>query len=233
VSPALAIVIPVLNDEAALASVLAAIAEQTEALAETVEVIVAHGGPSDACREICTGHGITYIESAPGRASQMNTGAALATGDMLLFLHADSRLAPGTVKSLLDQGQSAHWGSFKFRIDADHPALRIIELSANLRAKWFRLPYGDQGIFCRRELFEQVGGYPDTPLLEDVLLARKLSQIERPQQLHGPIFTDARRWLQRGIWKTTWLNCRIMWHFYRGTHTMQELAELYRRRPAG
>jgi hypothetical protein len=151
---------------------------------------------------------------------------------LFLFLHADCRLPPGALQQLATLGAATVWGSFRHRIDGTSPLLRIIEWGANARAAWLKLPYGDQGIFCSQTLFAAVNGYRELPLLEDVLLAQDLGRLQKPVQIRAPIRTDPRRWDKRGVLATTWINWRIMWHFYRGNRSVEQLAQMYYQPPA-
>lgn len=224
----ISIVIPVLNDDEALEVNLRRLADRSAAESIPIEIVVADGGPSERCAQLAHEAGAKYVASPKGRGRQMNNGATVSAGSMLLFLHADCYLPEGALSrlaSLMDEPTA--WGSFRHRIDAPHPLLRIIEWSANARARWLALPYGDQAIFCQRQLFESVGGFEELPLLEDVKLAEALGRLCRPVQLPEEVLTDPRRWLRRGILNTTWINWKIMWHYYRANRDVQALADLY------
>ena len=219
------IVIPVLNDATALRVCLAAL------LNSAAEIVVADGGRDAAIAEICAAHGATYVASAPGRAMQMNAAAKLARGEWLWFLHADSVPAADSVAAIAALDAGADWGCFCHRLDHAGIALRIIEYTDNLRAR-IGLPYGDQGIFVRRSVFEQLGGYENVPILEDLLLARTLKQRCSPRVLPNVLNSSARRWTHDGVIFTTATNWRILWKFYIGESSIDDIAAFYRERRA-
>jgi len=227
---ALSIIIPVLNDASALRRSLEALAVDCGSDAN-IETIVIDGGNDAAASEIARGSGAAYLRAERGRATQMNAGAARARGEWLWFLHADCIPSAGSLAALKSLDAAARWGCFRHRIDAPSLALRVIERADNFRARWLRMPYGDQGLFVRRADFERVGRFATVPLLEDVLLARALGKIAAPRVLRPVLKSDARRWLQRGIFATTWLNWKIMWQFLIAGKSPSELASLYRSTP--
>ena len=198
----LSIVIPTFNEERTIEHTLEPIAGLKD-----VEVIVADGGSGDATTDIARRMGICVVPVRPGRGRQMNAGAALASGEVLLFLHADTKLPGGFrehVWSTLDRG--AVGGAFPLRIDDTHSGLRWIEWGANLRSQYLQMPYGDQGLFVRSELFHRVGGFPNWPLMEDYELCRRLRRHGRILLAPAAIVTSARRWLKLGLWQTTLIN---------------------------
>jgi glycosyltransferase involved in cell wall biosynthesis len=158
----------------------------------------------------------------------MNVGAQHASGEWLWFLHADCWVHSDSLKAIAALSAAAGWGCFCHRIDAPNPLLRIIETADNLRASRLHLPYGDQGIFVRRSLFEEMGGYEDVPLLEDLILARRLVTRMAPIVLSETLVCDARRWLRGGIRNTTILNWKILWNYFVLRRTPAELATLWR-----
>lgn len=162
--------------------------------------------------QVARDYGAQIAKSARGRAIQLNAGAAAATGDVLLFLHADCRLpvdSRAAVETALGNPRVG-CGAFRHRIDSPRWSLRVIEAADNVRARWLQRPYGDQGLFVRRELFVQIGGYPMTPLLEDVLLVQRLRGLARFRLANAVVETDARRWEQHGVLKTTAVNWLIL-----------------------
>jgi rSAM/selenodomain-associated transferase 2 len=157
-----------------------------------VEVIVADGGSADATADIARRMGICVVPVRPGRGRQMNAGAALASGEVLLFLHVDTKLPGGFRKhvwSTLDRGAVA--GAFVLRIDDEHSGLRWIEWGAILRSHYLQMPYGDQGLFVRSELFHRVGGFPNWPLMEDYELCRRLRRHGRILLAPAAVSTSA------------------------------------------
>lgn len=199
-----------------------------------LETIVVDGGSSDETRRLAAAAGATVIESPPGRARQQNAGAAVATGDVLLFLHADNFLGPSSIGQIAAHftAQPNHcWGALRQRILDDAFSYRMLEWGNALRVGWRRLPFGDQAIFVGRDWFDAVGGFPDEPLMEDLILASRLRRIRRPVLLDGPVYVDARRWRARGPWRQTWHNLRLQWRYARGV-SPAELAADYLRHDA-
>lgn len=158
----------------------------------------------------------------------MNCAAELARGDWLWFLHADCVPDAQSLTAIAELDARACWGCFKHRIDAAGTAFRIIECADNARAKLFGLPYGDQGIFARAKLFRAIGGYARVPLLEDVMLAQALRALSAPRVLKPVLLSDARRWIQRGVLRTTVTNARIMGAYLSGWRSAEELTLEYR-----
>lgn len=224
---ALSTIIPVLNDNEVLRRCLAAL--RLCNCADEIEILVADSGASEKARLLSNEFGAIYVDCPRGRARQMNRAASLARGHWLWFLHADCIPAADSLSALLSLDKRTVWGCFRHRIDAPSPWLRIIETADTLRARLVSLPYGDQGIFVRAAAFSALGGYEDVPLLEDVLLARKLAQFGAPRILKPILQTDARRWLEKGILKTTLTNWRILFQFILAGKSPQELAEHYQR----
>lgn len=209
----ISIIIPTLNEEKNIAACLAS----TER-AFNVERIVVDGGSRDRTREIALSCGVKVLGAPTGRAQQMNAGARSAAGDLLLFLHADTRLPEGfadTVRYTLTlQGIAA--GAFEFRLDATSPGLRFIERLANWRSRCLQLPYGDQAIFIRSALFREMGGYRDMPIMEDYEFIQRLKKRGRIYTAPYPAVTSARRWKELGTWKTTMINEMTVVAYYMG-----------------
>jgi rSAM/selenodomain-associated transferase 2 len=172
------------------------------------EIIVADGGSTDGTAAVAEARGARVVGSEPGRGRQMNRGAAAATGDVLLFLHADTLLPAGYEKhvvSVLQQdGVSA--GAFELSIDAPHRSLRVIERAVNWRSRLLGMPYGDQAIFVEAAMFRRAGGFPDVGAMEDFELVRRLRRSGRVAIAPAQVVTSARRWLGCGVWRTTALN---------------------------
>lgn len=150
------------------------------------------------------------------RAFQMNWGAAKARGELLVFLHADTRIDPNDLENLyhqLKKRPACIGGAFRFALNVSHPKARLIELGVLLRELAFRLPYGDQSIFVWKKIFQQIGGYPDVRLLEDVLLIEKMKSRGRLYLAPAKAVTSARRWERHGYLKTTLVNwgTMILW----------------------
>ncbi|PAX45799.1 TIGR04283 family arsenosugar biosynthesis glycosyltransferase [Brunnivagina elsteri] len=199
----ISIIVPTLNEEKNIE-----VAITSTEFAKDIEVIVVDGGSQDDTVGITQGLGIKVICSNPGRACQMNVGALLATGNILLFLHADTTLPlqfDDMVRDALEKpGVVA--GAFNLRIDASGWSLRLVEWGVRIRSHFFHLPYGDQAIFIKREVFEQVGGFPEIPIMEDFEMMRRLQRIGSIAIVQTAVLTSARRWLQKGVFKTTLIN---------------------------
>jgi len=191
----ISIIIPTLNEVGNIQQTIA-----TTQPSVNIEVIVVDGGSQDDTVAIAQSLGVKVISSSPGRAVQMNTGAALAAGEILLFLHADTRLPVGfdeMIRAALQQpGVVA--GAFALRIDAD--------LAVYWRSHFFQMPYGDQAIFMTKAVFEKVGGFSELPIMEDFELMRRLKHIGKITVLGVAVITSGRRWLQRGVFQTTLIN---------------------------
>ena len=199
-TPALSIVIPALNEERCIGDTLSAIGDHA-----AVEVIVVDGGSSDNTVSLAETYGAQVMCAARGRALQMNAGAAAAHGQILLFLHADTRLPLGylrEVRRMLSLADTSA-GAFQLGIDGSRFVYRLIEWGSNLRSRFRQMPYGDQGIFMRRETFELIGGYPEMPILEDYALVRRLLRLGRVRIAGGIAMTSARRWKKSGPWALT------------------------------
>jgi len=196
----LSIVIPVLNEAAGIVEMLAALVPLRTAGAE---VIVADGGSTDATVQLATAFADQIVLAPRGRARQMNTGAGGAHGDVLLFLHADTRLPADALVNLeaaLDDG--AQWGRFDVRIGGRHTMLRVVAALINLRSRLSGIATGDQAIFVRRAAFDEVGGFADYPLMEDLALSDALRKRWKPACLKAKVTTSGRRWEQHGVWRT-------------------------------
>jgi len=165
------------------------------------EIVVADGGSNDGTPLLASRCGASVVHGARGRAVQQNIGAEHATGDVLLFLHADNFLSAGSGQQVRDCLQDADvlGGAFEQRIEANGAMYRILERGNAARVRWSGLAYGDQSIFMRRATFEQLGRFPEVALMEDVLLMRAFRQRSQPILLPGPVYVNPRRWQRRGI----------------------------------
>lgn len=211
--PRISIIIPSL-DEAA--GIVAALAVLQPLRAAGVEVIVSDGGSSDTSVALAMPLADHVLTAPRGRARQMNAGAAVAQGDMLLFLHADTRLpenAADLVSQTVGDVLAGHsWGRFDVRIEGRSIWLRVVAFMMNLRSRLTGIATGDQAIFVSRAAFDAVGGYPDIPLMEDIALSKSLRQQGRPVCLAACVQTSGRRWDDHGVWRTIlfmwWLRLR-------------------------
>ena len=192
----LSIVIPVLNEGAQLTSCLQCLQGLRQAEAE---LIVVDGGSMDDSVERATAQADLVISSPRGRSLQMNAGAAKARGDYLLFLHSDTRLPVGFSSHWLSDNV---WGFFPVKLSGDRWAFRVIERAMSCRARFSGIGTGDQALFVRRDIFDQIGGFAAIPLMEDVEICRRLKVLCPPKVLSPTVLTSARRWQQRGIVST-------------------------------
>jgi rSAM/selenodomain-associated transferase 2 len=224
-TPSLSVVIPVL-DEAA--NIVAALQALVPLRARGAEIIVVDGGSADGTVALAKPFADFVINSARGRAAQMNAGAAIARGDVLLFLHADTRLPPDADRLVLDgfaRSQRA-WGRFDVSIQGSHPLLPLIAASMNARSRITGITTGDQAMFVTREAFNGVGGFPEIALMEDIMLARSLKRISPPLCLHARVTTSGRRWEARGVLRTVLLMWRLRAAYFFGAKP-EELARRY------
>jgi rSAM/selenodomain-associated transferase 2 len=199
----ISIIIPTYNEAGNIREAIACTQPSTN-----VELIVVDGGSQDDTVTIAESLNVKVIASAPGRATQMNTGAMAASGDILLFLHADTRLPPGfdgMIRTAVQQPLMVA-GAFALQINATLWTLRWVEKGVNWRSRFCQMPYGDQAIFLTAEVFDKVGNFPDLPIMEDFELIRRLQSIGKIIIIPVPVITSARRWLQKGVFYTTILN---------------------------
>jgi rSAM/selenodomain-associated transferase 2 len=202
----LSIIVPVLNETANIGAALDALAPLR---GRGAELIVVDGGSSDGTAVLAQPLADQVLSAPRGRASQMNAGAAAAKGDVLLFLHADTRLPNDADRLILDElaRSSRSWGRFDLRFDAGG-LLRLIAIMMNTRSRVTGIATGDQAMFMTRAAFDSVGGFPPIALMEDVALSTRLKRISRPLCLTARVTTSGRRWQRHGLMRTVLL----MWH---------------------
>jgi len=225
-TPRLSVIVPTLNEAAAIGDTLAALQPLR---ARGCEVIVADGGSADGTAALARPLADAVVASEAGRARQQNAGAAVASGEILLFLHADTRL-PRDAHVLVADGlrqTGRGWGRFDVRLTGRHPALRVIERMMNLRSRLGGIATGDQAIFVRRERFRAVGGFPVIPLMEDVALSKALKRLGAPLCLRQTVTTSSRRWEQHGVYRTMALMWRLRAEYWLGVDP-RRLADRYR-----
>lgn len=202
--PRLSIIIPVLNEARSLQAHLPLL---QSARAAGHELILVDGGSTDDGPALAAPLVDKLVRSPAGRAAQMNAGAAQASGDVLLFLHVDTRLPEGAI-ALLQQAfvqPAVQWGRFDVQLSGTHPAFRLIETMINLRSRVSGVATGDQALFLRTGLFHAIGGFPAIPLMEDVAITKTLRRLSRPLCLRERVTTSSRRWEQHGIVRTVLL----------------------------
>ena len=196
----ISVIIPALNEAAQIGATL----QRLEG-AGAAEIIVVDGGSSDETVQIAESLGAHVVRGPANRGKQQNLGAARAVGEILLFLHADTRL-PGDfaaqIRAILDE-PGAVAGAFRFRIDASGFGISLVERMVGIRCKLFAFPYGDQALFMSRAAFEHVGCFADLPVMEDFDLVLRLKRLGRIQIAQSASVTSARRWREHGVWRVT------------------------------
>ena len=221
----LSIVMPALNEAGAITATLEALAPLRR---QGHELIVVDGGSSDATATLAAAHADRVLGSPRGRAHQMNAGAAAASGEVLLFLHADTRLpaqAAAAIHQALQGG--TRWGRFDVTIEGRSAWLPVVGFMMNWRSRLTGIATGDQALFVQASLFRELGGFAPLPLMEDIELTRRLRAVARPACLRERVLTSGRRWDTRGAWPTIWLMWTLRWRYWRGTPA-DELARAYR-----
>ncbi len=224
-APRISIIVPTLNEGDGIAAALAALAPLRE---QGHEVIVVDGGSGDGTPALARGAADRVVSAPRGRASQMNAGAVLARGAVLLFLHADTRL-PENADARILHGLAASgraWGRFDARIDGESRLLPVIAFFMNLRSRATGIATGDQAIFVRRDAFERAGRFPPLELMEDIALSSSLKRVSRPLCIAEKVVTSGRRWERRGIVRTVLLMWRLRLEFFFGA-APASLARLY------
>lgn len=211
--------VPVLDEAAGIRDALKALAPLRS---RGHEVIVVDGGSTDGTPEVAAGLCDRVVKASRGRALQMNAGARAASGDMLLFLHADTRLPPGA--DVLVRNASM-WGRFDVRIEGRHPLLKVVGWAMNVRSRVTGIATGDQAIFVRRAAFP---GFPEIALMEDVAFCAMMKRRARPACLHAKVVTSGRRWQRRGVLRTIFLMWRLRLMYFFGARP-DDLARIYYR----
>ena len=195
--PVVSVIIPTLNEESVLAATL-----QRARQPGVHEIIVVDGGSMDATRALAASRADRVVSAPCGRAAQMNAGAAYACGEILLFLHADTWLPEGFAAVVTAACAAAVGGRFDVQLEPSSLLLWLTGELINVRSRWSRIATGDQAIFIRRDVFEQLGGYADMPLMEDVDLSRRMKRAGRIACLRARVITSARRWQKNGVVRT-------------------------------
>ena len=201
-------IVPVLNEAQNIAEVLSSIRQ--DYTDKELEIIVVDGGSNDATRQNIL-EGVDFLETAPGRARQMNAGAAIAKGELLVFIHADTRMQPGWREEVIHElsSPSVSGGTFQSTIMPEKGWLMKVINRTDFPA-WWKLMYGDQVQFMRRSTFEKIGGFPDIPLMEDVEMSRALDKAGKLVRVRQRTFTSGRRFLENGPIRQYWMNLICM-----------------------
>ena len=196
----ISIIVPVLNEGARIAPFIG----HLQGMARGCELIVVDGGSSDATLAEAAARGVRTLLADRGRAAQMNAGAAAATGNIFLFLHADTQL-PANFAQLVKTacaGNKAAWGRFDVHIEGSSAMLPVVAAFMCWRSRLTGIATGDQALFMQRDLFEKLGGYANLALMEDIALCKAAKKISAPICLNERVITSGRRWQQRGVWRT-------------------------------
>ncbi|MCK4743232.1 MAG: TIGR04283 family arsenosugar biosynthesis glycosyltransferase [Sulfuriflexus sp.] len=223
------IIIPVLNESAHLPTQLAELQAWRQA---GHEIIVVDGGSEDASGELARPLVDQLISSPKGRATQMNKGAASANNEWLVFLHADTLFSKTAMNSLQNifHREDIKWGRFDVRLSGSNPLFRLISILMNIRSRISGIATGDQAMFMRKAVFDQVGGFPDIALMEDISLSSKLKKMSSPYCMKEFVTTSSRRWHKHGIVKTIFMMWSLRLRYFFGA-SPRALAERYNRSP--
>ena len=210
----ISIIVPTLNEAGGIAAALA----RLQPLRPDAEVIVADGGSEDATVDLARPLADRVVSGGRGRAKQMNAGAAVARGDVLVFLHADTAL-PDDAPHLIALGLHSTgraWGRFDVTIAGSHPLLGAVAALMNLRSRWSGIATGDQAIFVTRPAFAAVGGFPEIALMEDIEISKRLKVVSTPLCIRSRAVTSARRWERDGILRTIVLMWKLRFAYAMG-----------------
>ena len=223
--PYLSVIVPALNEVKHIEKTV------RRALCRDAEVTVVDGGSLDGTQDAALRAGAKLLESPKGRAAQQNLGAGAAKAGVLLFLHGDTLLPPDYVRHVFEAllARTAALGAFRFKMDTEKPAARIVQSLVNFRSRYLGMPYGDQALFIRKSLFEKVGGFPQTPIGEDYFLVRRVRKYGRTVLCRAAVETSARRWRRLGFLRTTLVNQVILAGLAWGI-SLPTLASIYQRR---
>lgn len=219
----ISVIIPILNEENILEKTLSRLQPELK----NHELIIVDGGSTDGSIRIAEKYG-KVIKSEQGRAKQLNAGAAAATGEILIFLHADVWLEQGACEALESALLSGYvGGGFLQKIDGRSILYRIIEKTADMRGKYLKVFYGDSGIYVKRTDFERIGGFPEVPIMEEIGFSKALRKLGKTKMVKPRIHISARRWEANGIVRTTTINWLITFLYFLG-FSLERLAKLYR-----
>ncbi|WP_321394887.1 TIGR04283 family arsenosugar biosynthesis glycosyltransferase [uncultured Desulfuromusa sp.] len=225
-TPLLSVIIPTLNEASVLGTTLNALQKSDD-----IEIIVADADSQDGTGDIASRHGAKLLKVTTGRADQLNQGVKNSQGRYLLFLHADTLLPPdyrALILTALDNPSTVA-GAFRFKTDISSLAMRIVEWGTNVRSSILKWPYGDQGLFMERRIFDEMGGFSALPIMEDFELIRRLRHRGRIVTLNQEAMTSARRWKKLGILRTTIINQLMIAGFLMGISS-KTLSRFYRKK---
>ena len=222
--PRLSVIVPVLNEEAVIEATLASLQPLRD---QGAELILVDGGSSDATMWLAVPYVDQRMDSARGRANQMNAGAAAARAEILLFLHADTRLPSGALEAILDglETSAKRWGRFDVIIEGQAFMLRVVAAMMNWRSRFTGIATGDQAIFIRKAEFLAVRGFPQQALMEDIAISRTLKERSAPLCLRQKVTTSGRRWLNGGVWRTIGMMWRLRLLYWLGVPAEQLVKE--------
>jgi rSAM/selenodomain-associated transferase 2 len=224
--PTVTIIIPALNEAGLLAAGLKAL----QPLRGRCQLLLVDGGSEDGTVVIAEPLVDRVLHSRRGRARQMNSGAAQAQADVLLFLHADTRLPDNAVDRIMRAVADGYqWGRFDAGFDSPLPIFKVIAFMMNLRSRVTGIATGDQALFVTRRVFQAVGGFPDIALMEDITICARLKKLGKPCCLSDKVITSARRWLQHGVFRTMLLMWRLRLRYFLGADPDDLAARYYRK----
>ena len=214
-TPLISVIVPVLNDETSLTATLR---EWQSRRSEQIELVIVDGGSVDQSKTIAAPLADRVLSTTPGRAHQMNVGAGEATGNYLLFLHADTDVSASAFSALshIAASHPGRWGFFHVRLNSGRAVFRLIETLMNWRARVTSVATGDQCLFVARNLFEREGGYKEIPLMEDVEVCKRLRKHGTPVIIKQRVSTSARRWEKHGVISTILLMWRLRLAYFMG-----------------
>lgn len=223
----ISVIIPTLNEQQNIQALLSLLQPFRGRIAE---LIVVDGGSTDSSCEVAESLSDHLIQSERGRARQMNAGAEIAGGKFLWFLHADSIPSNQVIEKLqrIADSDEPVWGRFDVKLSGGHVLLKLTEVLMNMRSRWTGIATGDQGIFIHRKLFDEVGGFPDIPLMEDISISGSLKKIKKPVCCSERLVTSSRRWEQNGILRTIFLVWWLRLAFALGRSPQRLYQQYYR-----
>ncbi len=220
----ISIIIPALNEATGIAETL----RRLQPLRQWGhEVILSDGGSLDETGAVAAPFVDQVVRGERGRAKQMNAGAAVASGEIFWFLHADTYVPQNADVLIRDALQQSQWGRFNVRLSGNRWMLRVVEWMMNQRSCWSSIATGDQGMFMPRDLFFEVGGFPEIPLMEDIAISERLRERGHCACVKRSVITSSRRWEQNGVVETILLMWRLRFSYWQGVPP-EQLAKLYR-----